>query len=110
MFSRSGELVEKFRLKYIANNYVITKHATERISEREANLNIKNLILNPFIAYYNTDGTMNIAKDEFHYLVIAYSSRDKKYYIITYKTISHNGINILQKRQMALKGISRKTY
>ena len=100
-----GELVSKNELKLIATHFIISRHAKERISQRSQNLNVKSIIENPILAYYNTDGSINIAKDRWKYLVIV---KDKdNYIIVTYKDKSYNGIDIFEKRKLALKGICR---
>lgn len=103
-----GENLIKTELQEIANNYYITPHAIQRMSERGLDKrSIKDIILNPLVAYFNTDGSINIAKDEFHYLVIKYNGYFKNYQIITYKEPSLNGKNIFQKQELATKGIHR---
>lgn len=103
-----GELLTTEELKEIAENFELSRHAEQRIAERFADLNIHKAILNPLIAYFNTDGSINIALNSFEYLVI--STDTKPYKVITYKEKSHNNIDIFTKRQMAVRGIGRNTY
>lgn len=100
-----GELLTTAELKEIANNVVLTFHAKERIAERFPDLNVYKAIMNPLIAYFNTDGSINIALNSFEYLVIA--TDRKPYRVITYKEKSHNNIDIFTKRQMAMQGKGR---
>lgn len=100
-----GELLTSNELKEIAENFILSRHAQERIAERFPELDIYKAILNPLIAYFNTDGSINIALNSFEYLVIA--TDRKPYKIITYKEKSHNNINVFIKRQMAMQGKSR---
>lgn len=101
-----GQLVGEKKLQQIANNYVVSIHAGERIAKRKADIDIKSIILNPLLAYYNTDGSINIALNEYEYLVVK-KHKDNTYIIITFKEKSHNNINIFQKRKLAQQGYSR---
>ena len=103
-----GELLTTDELKEIAENFILSKHAEERIAERNPELNIYKAILRPLLAYFNTDGSVNIALNGFEYLVIATSK--KPYRVVTYKEKSHNNIDIFTKREMAMQGISRKLH
>ena len=103
-----GELLTTEELKEIAENFVLTKHAEQRITERFAELNIEKAILNPLIAYFNTDGSINIALNTFEYLVIG--TDQTPYRVITFKEKSHNNIDIFTKRKMAMQGKSRKLH
>ncbi len=101
-----GQLLKWYELYEIANNYILTRHAREKIAERCPNLNIHNAIRYPVIAYFNTDGSVNIALNSYEYLVV---SLDRKPYpIITFKERSLNGIDIYEKRDMAQDGYCRK--
>ena len=103
-----GQLVGEKRLQEIAENFVISNHASQKIAERNPNINIKEIILNPLIAYYNTDGTINIALNEYEYLVVSRKKHNDTYNIITYKEKSHNNIDIFTKREMAMRGRGRQ--
>ena len=101
-----GQLVGEKKLQQIANNYIVSIHAEEQIEKRKADIDIKSIILNPLLAYYNTDGSMNIALNEYEYLVVK-KHKDNTYIIITFKEKSHNNINIFQKRKLAQQGYAR---
>lgn len=101
-----GELLNEAELKEIAERFTISKHAEERIAERYGNIDIKKAILNPVVAYYNTDRSVNIAINGFEYIVIA----PYDYTVITLKERSLNSIDIFAKREMAMAGIERKPY
>ena len=60
-----GELLTAEELKEVAENFTLTYHSAERILSRNPKLNIYKTILNPLIAYFNTDGSINIALNEF---------------------------------------------
>lgn len=106
MYYKHGQKVDEFTLNRIADNYVVSYHASTRINQRNKNLNIKELIRNPFLAYYNTDGSINIAKDRYNYLVVV--RRETDFLIVTYKEHSYNSNHdIFYKQQLALKGIKR---
>lgn len=101
-----GQLVGERKLQEIADNYIVGIHAGERIAKRNAGIDIRSIILNPLLAYYNTDGSMNIALNEWEYLVV---KRDgNTYKIITFKEKSHNNINIFEKRKFAQLGYARR--
>ena len=48
-----GENLTQEELQEIADNFILSVHAKEKIIERHPNINIKELILNPIVAYYN---------------------------------------------------------
>lgn len=102
----NGELLTKKELKIISNNFVLSRHAKERLFERFPNINIKECIRNSILAYWNTDGTINIALDMFNYIVLV--QKELKFLIITFKEKSLNNIDIFTKRKLALSGYSRK--
>ena len=102
----SGETLTKSELKEIADNFVLSKHAKMRIEERHKDVNIREAILNPLLAYYNTDGTVNIAVNKYEYLVVGLDCYPYK--VITYKERSKNKISIFSKRKMAIEGFERK--
>ena len=102
-----GELLTVEELKEVAENFTLTYHSAERILSRNPKLNIYKTILNPLIAYFNTDGTINIALNEFEYLVVA--TNRKPYKIITYKEKSDNDVDVFVKREMAMRGKGRKS-
>lgn len=103
-----GQLLNRDELDEIANNYILTKHAKEMIEKRCPNLNVKYSIQNPILAYFNTDGSVNIAISDFEYLVVVL---DKfPYKVITFKEKSHNGIDIFFKRYLAQTGYCRKVF
>ena len=101
-----GQQLTPQELEELANNYILTNHAQEMIHKRHSDLNVKELILHPMLAYFNTDGSVNIALNEFEYLVVA---TDRfPYHIITFKEKSHNSINIYEKWEMAKNGFIRR--
>lgn len=103
-----GQLLRQNELNEIADNYILTRHAKEMIEKRCPDLNIKHSIQYPILAYFNTDGSINIAINNFEYLVIAL---DKfPYRVITFKEKSHNGIDIYFKRYLAQIGYCRKLF
>lgn len=103
-----GENLTKDELKEIASNYKITLHAKIRMAERGiSEQSVKQVILNPKVAYFNTDGSINVAKDKDHYFVVSYDKSAKKYVIITYKEPSRNGKDIFDKQAMAIMGLKR---
>jgi hypothetical protein len=103
-----GELLTTEELKEIAENFILSKHAEQRITERNPELDVRKAILKPLLAYFNTDGSVNIALNGFEYLVVA--TNYKPYKVVTYKEKSHNNIDIVAKREMAMQGIGRNPY
>lgn len=101
-----GQEVLKEDLIHISNNYILTRHAEERINSRNKDIDIRETIRNPLLAYFNTDGSINIAITPYEYLVIA--TDEFPYKIITYKEQSWYGIDIYEKQQMAKNGFARK--
>ena len=101
-----GELLTQEELDYIADNYVLTNHAKEKVEERLRTItkkSIKHLIKNCMMAYYNTDGFVNIAINNYKYFVVnPYTCG-----IITFKEPSHNGYTTTDKLNMARAGIMR---
>ena len=69
-----GENLTQEELQEIADNFILSVHAKEKIIERHPNINIKELILNPVVAYlvenvkildaycYNDDRATNYIK------------------------------------------------
>ena len=101
-----GELVDSDELYYISNNYVLSNHAKEMIQKRNKDVDVVESIRNPILAYYNTDGTINCAINDYEYFVIA---TDRfPFRIITFKEKSWYSINIFEKRKMAQDGFDRK--
>jgi len=103
--NRGQELTAE-ELREIAEHFVLTKHAKQRIAERYPDIDIRKAIMYPILAYYNTDGSVNIALNRYEYIVVA----PNNYHIITFKEKSLNDIDIFEKREMAIRGYGRKTY
>lgn len=104
----NGQLLKSWMLEEIADNYELTFHAKERIRERLGDANIKNAILNNVIAYFNYDGSINIAINDYEYFVFIPNEERQKYVCITFKEKSLNGINIYEKYHLAQVGWKRK--
>lgn len=103
-----GELLTTDELWDITDNFYLSYHARERIATRFPDLDVANAIRNPILAYYNTDGSMNIAINEYEYLVVIKTGNTYK--VVTFKEKSHNNINIFKKREFALRGWDRVPY
>lgn len=102
--NRGQELTVE-ELSEIAEHLILSKHAEQRITERYPEINIHKAILHPLLAYFNTDGTINIALNGYEYMVVAVKSYGCK--VITLKEKSLNNIDIFTKRDMAIRGYSR---
>ena len=99
-----GERLTRYEIYEISNKYRLSHHAQQRKAERMANVNLQKAIRNCVLAYYNTDGTINIAFDEYTYLEVA----EEDFKVVTIKEKSHNNINIWAKYDMARHGYDRK--
>jgi hypothetical protein len=98
-------LISRKKLEYIAHNLVITTHARKRLQQRCKNKNLKTLILNSPLWWRNTDGSTNIATDNYHYIVVA--EVDKVFKVITYQGKSINGYSVIDKFILAYAGLER---
>lgn len=107
-FKSNGENLTSLELQEIADNYIVSKHARKRLKERHLEeTEVKNIVLNPYLAYFNTDESINILKDEFFYLVFGYDKNLKKFILITYKEPSKSNISAVKKQMFAKLGLGR---
>ena len=131
MSKNNGRILSRKELRGILHNFSCTKHVIERLIERKNNLIVYNnkggidflytkeniiddIENNLIIAYYNTDGSVNVAIDEFNYYVFE-TTRDNKFFpyvwsLITFKEPSDNSINIYEKWGLAKENYARKEY
>lgn len=96
-------------LDTIANNLVFTHHAKARTLERFKTNNVsivKESIKKPFLAWKNTDGTINIALNDNEYFVIKQDL--DKFVVITFKEKSKNEITTSKKFYLAFSGYKYK--
>lgn len=101
--------VSRKKIEYIAHNYILTTHAKKRLKQRYGSINdVKAMILNCIFAWANTDGTINIALDYYHYFVVG--CIDGKFKIVTYNGKSKTGYTIIDKFILAYLGIDRQDY
>lgn len=129
MNNTNGRILSRKELRVILHNFYCTRHVIERLNARKKNLimyNIKggvdflitkeNIIEdienNCILAYYNTDGSVNVAIDEFNYYVFE-PTRDNTYFpyvwtLITFKEPSDNNITIYEKWGLAKVNYDRK--
>ena len=128
--SKMGEQIESEVLEHILNNFFLSSHSIEKLNDRsnllikykDGNVNkkltkaniINDIRQNMVLAYYNTDGSVNIAVSEYNYYVFEYQDESASEYVqdkwrlVTYKEPSWYGINIYDKQQMAKNGYDRK--
>ena len=120
--AKHGEELDTTMLNTIKARYRLSSHAIEQLRKRslylsenngfinfaETKANINKAIDSNILAYYNTDGSVNIAIDKFHYFVFAYKEAFSSWTLVTYKETSWYGIDIYQKRQMAIDGFDRQ--
>ncbi len=102
-----GEELTPAERQEIANNFHISKHAAERLRDR-GNVDIKALLKDPLVAYFNTDGSINVAQDEWNYLVFVWDDYHKNFNLITWKEESWYGKSVFDKQRMAQAGYGRK--
>lgn len=102
-----GEELTSAELKEIYNSLFISKHARERLRERVP-VYIKQLFESPLVAYFNTDGTVNVALDEYNYLVVQYCEHFQNWKVVTWKEKSWNSKTVFDKQRMAKAGYGRK--
>lgn len=101
-----GQLLNKFELHELLENLEFSSHSIQRLAERGSSIEeTKKAIENPFLAYFNTDGSINIAPTNNKCYVIAKSRYGNGYTVITYKENTH--MKMTEKRILATKGIER---
>ena len=98
----NGELLLPSELEKISKNFRISYHVEKQLEERGLNLNLAEIFKKPFMAYYNTDGSINIALDNYEYFVVVKSGDE--FVVITFKEKSRNGFTVTDKRNFALEG------
>lgn len=122
-----GKKISQSVLEHILSNFYLWKHSIEKLKQRSDLVVEKNGEINKFLtkknivedirnnmilAYYNTDGSVNIAVDDYIYYVFEYqdenSQHPDKWLLYTYKEPSWYGIDIYEKQQLAIKGVDRK--
>ena len=103
---RGEELTSEERQE-IADNFCITKHAVERLRDR-GYIDIRALLKDPLVAYFNTDGSINVAQDEWNYLVFVWDEEGKIFKLITWKEESWYGKSVFDKQRMAMNGYERR--
>jgi hypothetical protein len=107
MYKKHGQLVEEATVQQIANSFILSHHAKERLPRWKDVPSLKDAILNNSLAYYNTDGSINIGVDDYRYMVVV-KKDDGAYLIVTLKeTIYEPRTSIYERRELALKGIER---
>lgn len=101
-----GEELTKEELAEIYYHLYITSHAKERLKQRNSNINeVLKTIRNPFLAYFNTDGSINIAPNNWQCYVISNKNKYGNYCLITYK--EEVWLSMKEKQILAKKGIDR---
>ena len=118
-----GEEISNDVLTHIKNNFFISRHAQEQLQSRSNLLStnydgtinfsktkrlINDAIDKNILAYFNTDGSVNIAIGDYEYFVFCYNEDRDNWTMVTYKEPSWYGISIQQKRKMAIDGFDRK--
>lgn len=102
--------LKRYEILNIANNFIYSKHAIDRINERlNGNLHkVKTLIQKSTFSYINTDGSINVGfGDNSRYFVFVLLQETQKYLMITCKEPS--GYTSLYKKYfLALNGYDRK--
>lgn len=129
MQQENGKVLTRRELRVVLHNFSFSHHAIERLKDRNNNLVVNNykgtvdflltkenvideIENNLLIAYCNTDGSVNVAINEFNYYVFE-PTKDSKYFpyvwtMVTFKEPSENKINIFEKWDLAKNNIDRK--
>ena len=100
-----GERLNEKELERIAKYAELTYHARKRINERNNTIDYRKAIKNSFLAFYNTDGAINIAIDVFSYFVVV--EENKRYKIVTF-VIKDTGITVYDKWEYAKRGYKKR--
>lgn len=113
-----GEKISKELLDEIMRNYRISHHAQEQLSKRSdmfvpgnlaaTKMRVNEKLIDNILAYFNTDGSVNIAINEWNYFVFCYDENRMYWNMVTFKEQSWYGKNIFEKREMAINGFDRK--
>lgn len=118
-----GKDISTSLYKEIRGNYFLSRHAQEQLEKRSDLLvkfedgkinfgatkrNINAAMDNAVLAYINTDGSVNIALDDYNYFVFAWNEDKGSWTMITYKEMSWYSITIWEKQKMALEGFDRQ--
>ena len=118
-----GQDISTSLYKEIRGNYFLSRHAQEQLEKRSDLLvkfedgkinfgatkrNINAAMDNAVLAYINTDGSVNIALDDYNYFVFAWNEDKGSWTMITYKEMSWYSITIWEKQKMALEGFDRQ--
>lgn len=99
-------LVPRKKLEYIAYNHITSHHFDEQFYKRNKKTeNVRRLILESNLSWYNTDGNIVIAVSIDNCIIVRYSFKHKKYMLLTYKEKSQNGYNIIDKFIFAYRGV-----
>lgn len=101
-----GENLTKEELQEIYRNLRFTKHSIERLAQRgSTKVEVYNTIKKPFIAYFNTDGSINIAPNNWQCYIIERDRYNDGYVLITYK--EEVWLSMKDKQKLAQKGVDR---
>lgn len=102
-----GQELTKSELLEIRNNLIISKHARERLVQRNDSIkHFMETLEKPFLAYFNTDGSINIAPNNWQCYIVSRGKFDKdKFVLVTYK--EEVWVSMKNKQKMAQKGIDR---
>lgn len=113
-----GRVLSDSDLEAIMNNFTISKYAMQRMVQRglfdetpstaDLHNEVKRYLKNNVLAFWNEDGTANIAVDAYHYFVVQYTYNPKGYTILTYSDVSENGYNVFDKRKIALNSCKQE--
>lgn len=116
-----GKRLTKKEVNQILKNFYLTTHSVKQLSNRrwevivwdskgriDLDLTKENVIedirKNLYIAYFDTDKSVNVAIDDFNYYVFAPSligNKVKYWTLVTFKEPSVNGVNVFEKQKYA---------
>lgn len=101
-----GQLLTKKELIEIIENLEFSRHSIERLAQRGSTKEkVIETLNNPFLAYFNTDYSINVSPNNHQCYVIAKSRYGNGFTVITYKEDTH--CPMTTKHRLALLGIDR---
>lgn len=99
-----GQVLTRAELNEIIENLKFSKHSIERLAQRgSTKADVYKTLENPFLAYFNTDYSINVSPNNNQCYVIV--KIDNGYLVVTYKEDTH--CPMTKKQMLAVMGIDR---
>lgn len=100
-----GQMLMKTELNEIIENLQFSRHSIERLAQRgSTKAEVIETLRKPFLAYFNTDGSINVSPSN-HKCYVIVKDNYGGYIVVTYKEDTHYPMT--KKRELAMRGISR---